>query len=95
VNWEQKLAALIAAGGYDTAVRMRKPGDWYVDGTPRVAENGMLIGAYGNGATPEEAVNETWRLLAESGKVLRVRDGAYIRWNGYMWSPASVEETKR
>jgi hypothetical protein len=29
MTWEQKFAAILSIG--DAALRMRKPGDWYVD----------------------------------------------------------------
>lgn len=90
MNWEQKLAAIQALG--DTSLRMRKPGDWYVSSTRmEIGGDGMLSGEYGNGRTPEEAVEEHWRIYTNlpPGKFIVI--GAYtdkrrqVRWNGYMW----------
>ena len=93
MTWEQQFAAAGAIGD-EIALRMRKPGDWYVDHRGvHVKEGAMLVGSYGNGATPEEAVRDHWRALTElkPGSYLVVSAGrearrhAY-RWNGYMWS---------
>lgn len=91
MTWEQKLAALQVL--CDTSLRMRKPGDWYVSARGRnVGGDGLLRGAYGNGPTPEAAVTDDWRQLAEmlpSDRFIVV-DGLtsgrrQVRWNGFMW----------
>jgi len=88
MTWEQKLMALKAL--CPTSLKMRKPGDWYVDASGReIKINGGLLGAYGNGDTPQAAVEDDFRQVAESEKVV-VLD-AYgerrceLKWNGYMW----------
>jgi hypothetical protein len=90
MTWEQKLAALKALA--DASLRMRAPGDWYVSHSVNVTDHPcMSRGFYGNGTTPEEAVNDHWRqLVDELGgghylKVLGTPDKFY-RWNGFMWA---------
>lgn len=90
MNWEQKLDAL---NKLETcALRMRAPGDWYVEQRVEVKNRNLMIGAYGKGATPEAAVEEHWKLLTEGladHQFLVARSGqasrAAVRWNGYMW----------
>lgn len=90
LNWEQKLSALQALT--DTALRMRGPGDWYISAERRsVGGDGFLTGTYGNGKTPQEAVEDDFRKLAEmlpSDKYIVVRKSGgdkQFRWNGFMW----------
>lgn len=100
-TWEQKLDAL-AALGRDIALKMRKPGDWYVEHVgvemKESPDAGVLIGAYGNGATPEEAVEDHWRQLAlcESPAMIVVNaysgNRRHVRWNGYMWQDVPLPQ---
>lgn len=90
MNWEQKLAALQAIT--ETVLCMRKPGDWYVSATSRgIAGDGVVHGAYGNGKTPAEAVEDDWRQIVEmlpSDRYILVERGSkrhHYRWNGFMW----------
>lgn len=91
MTWEQKLAALDAIA--ETSLRMRKPGDWYVEARGRyVVGNGIEVARYGNGKTPQEAVENDWLQLVEglpSDRHIRIRGGKEVRWNGYMWTEAS------
>jgi hypothetical protein len=72
-------------------VKFRKPGDWYVNQDVEVKDGGILIGTYGNGATPEEAIEDHWRVLTEIPRghylVVRAFDNLRraVRWNGFMW----------
>jgi hypothetical protein len=91
MTWEQKLAALQAL--CDTSLRMRKPGDWYVSATGRgIGGDGLSRGAYGNGKTPQEAVEDDWRQIVEhlpSDRYVIARSYSIekrVRWNGFMWS---------
>jgi len=92
MTWEQKLQALKALT--PAHLEMRAPGDWFVNPYGReVVVGDMLRGDYGNGPSPQEAVEDDWRRIAESGAtILLHRDGKRrtVRWNGYMW-----EEVKR
>jgi hypothetical protein len=99
MTWEQKLEATQAlVGCYDVSLRMRKPGDWYVEVTGRyLGGDGLLRGMSGNGTTPEEAVNDDWvkftairddqYIVLNQGKTTR----RHVRWNGYMWQELPVE----
>lgn len=91
MTWEQKFAALQSIA--DTSLRMRKPGDWYVSATGRgIAGDGFVLGAYGNGKTPEEAIEDDFRQLAEflpSDRYVVVERGGerrQFRWTGFMWA---------
>lgn len=89
MTWEQKLMALQMIA--DTSLRMRKPGDWYVSTVGRdIGGNGILVGSYGNGATPQLAVEDDWRLMVETiprDLYIATPKGKF-RWAGFMWAPA-------
>jgi hypothetical protein len=99
VNWEQKLMALKALA--ETHLEMRRPGDWYVSAPGRgVCGDGLEVGAYGNGATPQEAVEDDWKQVAEHlplNKHIKISKSPYgpgdirrVRWNGFMWQDLLV-----
>lgn len=103
MDWESKLAALNALA--ECHLIMRKPGDWYVSQQVMVKNNSVLEGRFGNGESPESAVEEHWQELTELAghEYLVAReywDGdvckrAAVRWNGFMWDhvkePAKAE----
>lgn len=101
MNWEQKLAALNAIS--ECRLLMRKPGDWYVSQSVERKEGHMLASAYGNGATPQEAVENHWTEVAEASSytnpiVLSAYgpDRREVFWNGFMWADkprATVQES--
>lgn len=85
MNWEQKLAAIQALVGFSAGVKMRHPGDWYVDASMEHAEgSSLLVGHYGNGSSPEKAVEQHWDLYG-NGQPFKHGDSWYL-WNGYMWA---------
>lgn len=86
MTWEQKFAALQALT--DTSLRMRKPGDWYVNAYDRaIGGNGLLQSNYGNGKTPEEAVENDWLQMTQIASDLHIRvKGKNYQWNGFMWA---------
>ena len=94
MTWEQKLDALQSLG--ECTLRMRKPGDWYVRQGVEVSQGNLLVGEYGNGKTPEEAVMNHWDLLSnlkpEEYLVVHAMgpNRQAVKWNGYMWQ--SVKE---
>ena len=96
MNWEQKLEALNALA--ECSLKMRKPGDWYVGHSVEVKVGAILEGRYGNGETPQDAVEDSWRKLTELNPgeylVTRAYSGSRkaVRWNGYMWE--SVDEKR-
>lgn len=101
MTWEQKLAALNAI--VECTLKMRRPGDWYVEQSVDIKDGSILRGEYGNGNSPETAVLDHWERLTniESPLYLVGReffDGyvatrKVVRWNGFMWE--SVDEPKQ
>lgn len=98
MTWEEKLAACQAL--CKTELHMRKPGDWYVGWRAeavRTDKPGMLVGVYGEGKTPEEAVENHWREVVTSPKTDRLVVLPYgapgrrrdVRWNGGWWVDVS------
>lgn len=97
MTWEQMFAAIQAIG--EASLRMRKPGDWFVEqrSTEKKERGSSVIGsAYGNGATPEDAVRDHWRVLTDlkPNEIIVIdsmRDTRrHVRWNGYMWADEPV-----
>lgn len=99
MNWEQKLMAL--KGLAETHLEMRRPGNWYIAAHGRgVCGDGFEVGAYGNGVTPEEAVEDDWEKIVERlppDRHIKVSKAPYgpgdirrVRWNGFMWEDVSV-----
>jgi hypothetical protein len=97
MTWEQKLAACQALG--ECHLMMRKPGDWYVSQRVSVKEregDGVIVGRYGNGATPEEAAEDHFNeLTAKTPLAYVVIDEMrparrHVRWNGFMWEDVGV-----
>lgn len=86
MTWEQKLYALKAIA--DACLRMRKPGDWYVDTADlHVIGNGFSTAPTVSEPTPEDAVHAYWRRVTDelpSTFYLRTSKGP-VRWNGFMW----------
>jgi hypothetical protein len=90
MTWEQKLDALNALA--ECSLLMRKPGNWYVSQRTELKDECFLVGTYGNGASPEEAVLDHWRVLVDEvplGQYIVAHSGTERRkavlWNGYMW----------
>jgi hypothetical protein len=99
MNWEQKLEALQAITRCELC--MRSPGNWYVSAHSRGVVSGedgwLLEGSYGNGRSPQEAIEDDWQKIAESRLPVKV-DGVdykttrYVQWNGYMWRELTHEQ---
>ena len=99
MTWEQKFMALKALA--EMSLEMRSPGDWFVPsgGVEVTSDNSAtLTGKYGNGPTPQLAVEDHWKQLTE------LKPGEYLvlhamlptrshhRWNGYMWESLPVQK---
>jgi hypothetical protein len=91
MNWEQKLQALNNVAPVELGMRM--PGNWYASHRAYIKKGGFLEGSAGNGVSPEEAVNDLWRLRTELAPEHYVvvddmgpNRRAY-RWAGFMWEP--------
>ena len=99
LSWEEKAAALQAlVGWYNFGLKMRCPGNWYVQhsGLER-KEGGCLSGGLQNGKTPQEAVVQCcdWATDDSHPEYYLVVDAMgpkrrAVRWNGFMWE--DVEE---
>lgn len=102
MEWQKKAAALNALK--EISIKMRGVGDWYVQQNIEIGGNGLLRGAYGNGKTPAEAIENHWMILVEEvpiGFYLVINATSdsrrHVRWNGYMWEdlplPAPPKDT--
>lgn len=95
MTWEQKLQALSALT--PTQLRMRAPGDWYVEAKGRAVKDGNLLkGHYGNGKTPQEAVENDWlqmEAIPSDQYIVVSRNGerSAYRWNGFMWETVNEQ----
>lgn len=93
MDWEQKLQAFNALT--ECKLIMRKPGDWYVSQQVDVKQGSCLSGIYGNGKTPQAAVEDHWQRLTSLPKDQYIVAREYwdgdtckrlaVRWNGFMW----------
>lgn len=97
MTWQQMLMAIQALG--ETSLKMRKPGDWYVSAHTSIANAGLLEGRYGNGSTPEEAVEDHWERitnLAPHEYVVTSRGGERlnVKWTGFMWEHLTTEQAR-
>lgn len=88
------------------SIECRDLGDFYISAEMHVADgSGVIIGKYGNGTTPEAAVEEHWDIysnLSDDEYIagdLRQDDGTYVhyrkRWNGFMWADIQQYELER
>lgn len=103
MNWEQKFEALNALA--ECSLKMREPGNWYVSQSTELKEGSMLVGTYGNGVTPEEAVNDHWNKLVVpssfSKPIVTFKYGEdqpterfHHYWNGFRWVDCTPRERK-
>ncbi len=94
MSWEELFMAIKDIAP-DASLQMRKPGDWYIDGSSvSVAGDGCLVGEYGNGQTPETAVQEHWRkwtLLLPENRHLKDHNEVCWRWTGFRWRDVTKE----
>ncbi len=95
MDWQQKADALNSLA--DIHINIREAGDWWVNQSTEIGGDGMLLGSFGNGATPEEAIEDHWRVLVTDlapGRYIVVSayrdDRKQWRWNGYMWREIPV-----
>jgi len=100
MTWEEKFAALGAlAGGWDCALHMRHPGNWYVHlRSVDIGGHGLLGAVVGNGDSPATAVEDCWTTATTLPQdqyivihAMRDRRRA-VRWNGFMWETVNEKE---
>lgn len=105
MNVKQKWAAIKALDPR-ASIQCRDLGDFYIEDSAHVGDgSGIQIGKYGNGATPEEAVENHWEIYSTLDQwhyicgALRQDDGTYKRyrkrWNGFMWADVDTFELER
>lgn len=91
MNWQQKAEALNALS--EISLKIRHAGDWYVNQSVEVGgdDSAVVVGTYGNGTTPEVAIEDHWKRLCDelpSNQYLvigRANERRHVRWNGFMW----------
>jgi hypothetical protein len=91
MDWQVKLATIQALSS-SVSLHMRKPEDWYVHSSGLEIKLGATLRSpYGDGKTPEMAVNALWDQLTGLSEDQYIVLNAYqtnrraIRWNGWMW----------
>ena len=86
MNTNEKMAVLLALDS-EVSIQMREDLSWYVLSDMEIAEDGIFTSAFGNGATPEEAISDQFRQYCEELPAkahIRCRNNR-VRWNGFMW----------
>lgn len=97
MNYQQKAEALDSLS--EISILIRSYTDWYVSQSVEIKDGVILKSDYGNGNTPEAAINNHWAILVDD-----LADNCYVvinatdkklrrafRWNGFMWKE-KVEE---
>lgn len=67
---------------------MRRPGDWYVSSDLCILDNGCIVGKYGNGQSPDEAVRNHWEIYSNveyPNVVFNSDTSKKYLWNKYVW----------
>lgn len=89
MTYEEKFLALQSLTSH--CLRMRRVGNWYVDSGLEIKDGAIFSGDYGEGKTPEEAINNHWDIYSKVKlpNTIVVNDYTENRheyiWNGYMW----------
>ena len=85
MTWEQKLEALNSL--CEHSLIMRAPGDWYVSSDLSIIDQCISSGDYGNGDSPEEAVEDHWDRYSSVAFPMYISNGTgkRYRWNKFMW----------
>lgn len=106
MDFQQKAEALAALTALSIKFREREhriggSEPWYVSQKVDVKEGSCLLGTYGNGNTPEEAIEDHWKVLVldlPRDEYLIVNSGLEnrraVRWNGFMWADVPEPERK-
>lgn len=90
MNYEQIMQALQALSVFegDVNLRMRKPGDWYVNCFCERIEDSVLSGGLVSAVGPEKALEDFWAWATDTRYELRIRTRSgprKVKWNGFMW----------
>lgn len=98
MTYEQKLHALNSIS--QCAVLMRQPGDWYVNQNVEIKRGPVLVGEYGEGTTPQAAIEDHWSKMTDlpvGEYLVRHANGSRVavRWNGFMWDHINEPERSK
>ena len=100
MDWKQKLHALSSIA--DVKLIPRNADDWYVSQCIEITSDGssMLLGSYGNGATPIGAIEDHWKVLVEDLEANQylvfnaMRDRRkHFKWNNFMWRELPIKKS--
>lgn len=93
-GWQERLEKIREISKH-AEVKMRRPENWYVSAEMFHDDgNGMLIGHYGEGRSPDQAVESHWAIYANG--VPFKHGNLWFRWNADEgWEGADRPPTKR
>jgi len=89
MNMQDKAQALNALA--EISIRVRPDRSWYVFQLTEIKNGSILEGRYGNGNTPDEAIEAHWENLTNLAPREYIVINASketrraVRWNGFMW----------
>lgn len=89
MKWQKKLDILQSITSISLC--MRFPGNWFVHAPGRsIDQDGGKLGTRGEGPTPKKAVEEDFKIFAQSGAKVRIdgiggRPDKTYRWIGHVW----------
>lgn len=88
--WEQKFQVMQSLCSH--SLKMRGPGDWYVESTGIEIKDGPILeSSYGNGKTPQEAIENHYEIYTSVKLPKTVVVNAHTSkrkeyiWTGFMW----------
>lgn len=89
MTWEEKLNALQHLASH--FLKMRRPGDWYIHASLGIKKDCLLCCEYGQGKTPQEAVDNHWDIYTNLGEGQTIVVDSYKAsrkeyvWDNFMW----------
>jgi len=86
MNYQQKLEALNTLA--ECSLKMYEPNDWYVEQDVMIGDgDGTGVSVFGNGCSPEEAVNDHWSQLTtgQMSSEYIIANEKHWKWNKFMW----------
>lgn len=95
MTWEQMYQAIKALAP-GAAVRMRKPGDWYVDADMMIGRRAEVRCRSRQCDSPQAAIEDHWAkmIAVEAPQYIYTGSGGTKRrvvWNGFMWQDVQVK----
>lgn len=81
-NYQDKLFFLQNLAGTNDLLKMRKPNDWYCSLPGEVVYQNISTSTFGNGGTPQAAVNAAWEIFTNlpENQYIRTNSGKIIKW---------------